>query len=700
MAHENRAERDPDDAITASDEAAASPPPPTAPDEASAPDDSTAPAPPTPTEGIAAAENPIVAAPLALIILADAEGAVGAGPTVGAAADATSPPVAAAANDASATPAMSEVPPTMAPPPAPDEAVIVVVAEEASEADPLPVADPPPLTAPPVQLADPAEDGAGEVPSGGAVLDELILPSAIQGSAPLPDGSTVGPDGRLHIERLLDTRGRLNLYHGIWRGDDGTPLPVEVREAPADAPDLRREAEVLAQVRYAMLPTLVATFEQDGRRYLALDRREGETLAAALVAGLTLERALSIVLQLVQVLRRLHLSGWALLGLHPANVTLGHPLRLSHFGTAARIGQQTERALHVAGHTAPEVAQRAVVTGKEDVYTLGTLLYGILVGSPVPEQGPELAALSAQVRVPGGPQLLRAALAPVEERAELETFYRHLLDFKQRLAGTSLALQVVSGTTVGLNPTRIANEDACVYTLWSLTHHERSIYRAVLCVVDGMGGMEAGEVASRAAVQAVLEAIPAVTNADDQGPPDPVLLVQAATRSVYMAAQGRAVGATITCVVVDDGVLSLAHVGDTRAYLLREGALTQLTHDHSLVASMVASGMLTKAEARGHPDSNKVLRSLGSQQELPDGYIDTLTATRADATLLLCEGDILLLCSDGVWGVLDDDTLCQIIRESPDDPTAVRTIIARVLAGGAPDNATLIIARCDRMPTH
>jgi serine/threonine protein kinase len=166
------------------------------------------------------------------------------------------------------------------------------------------------------------------VPVDGAALDELILPSAIQELTPLPDGSAIGPEGRLQIERTLDRRGRLNRYLASWRGDDGAPVAVELREAPADAPDLRREAEVLAEVRYAMLPAPLASFEEGGRRYLALDRREGETLAEALAAGLTPERATSIVLQLAQVLRRLHGAGWALLGLHPADVISGTPPRI------------------------------------------------------------------------------------------------------------------------------------------------------------------------------------------------------------------------------------------------------------------------------------------------------------------------------------------------------------------------------------
>lgn len=554
--------------------------------------------------------------------------------------------------------------------------------EPALDAGPPPVGD---------QPVPPADD---------AYIDEIILPSAILVPPTLPKGAVLGPESSVQIERLLDTRGRLNRYSALLRQRNATPIPIELREAPADHADLHREIEVLGGVRYAMLPQFLAAFEQDSRRYLALAQPNDSqgTLAEALIGGLTPEQAIAIILQLTQALRRLHAAGWALLGLQPAHIMLGAPLRITQLGTAARIGQESAGSLSVAGYSAPEVAHRVIVTGKEDVYTLGALLYRVLVGTPVPEAGPELAALGALARLPGAPQLLDTALAPVEERADLEAFYRHLLAFKERGSRRLLGLELAHGTTIGLNRTRVVNEDAYACATWSVVHHERAVTRALLCVVDGMGGMEAGEVASQAAVRAVLEGIGGSPGLD-AAPPEPVGLVQAAARAVHEAAQGRAVGATITCAIVDDGVVTLAHVGDTRAYLLRAGALTQLTQDHSLVAAMVASGVLTKAEARGHPDSNKVLRSLGGQRELGDGYIDTLATTYQERELRLHEDDHLLLCSDGVWGVLEDSALQEILEGTTSCAAVVHEVLHRVLDGGAPDNATLIVARSLHVPT-
>jgi protein phosphatase len=167
---------------------------------------------------------------------------------------------------------------------------------------------------------------------------------------------------------------------------------------------------------------------------------------------------------------------------------------------------------------------------------------------------------------------------------------------------------------------------------------------------------------------------------------------------VHAAAQGRNLGTTITCIAVHDGDLTLAHVGDTRAYLLRDGALTRLTADHSLVAAMVASGVITADEAQGHPDSNKVLRSLGSQRELPPGYVDGLEAAFGAPNLRLVVGDVLMLCSDGVWGTVDDSQIQAVLAEALDAQNAARALVDRALQGGAPDNATAVVARCVRRP--
>lgn len=536
-------------------------------------------------------------------------------------------------------------------------------------------------------------------------LDELVLPSLVSAPEPLSPGAEIGPAGRLRVVEHLGTRGRVNRYAATWRQDDGQEIDVELREGPADHAGLQCEAEILAAVRYAMLPRAHLACEQDGRRYLAVERDDGDSLDQALAAGLTAERTLSIVLQLVQAVRRLHQAGWALLGLAPADVSVGQPVKIAHLERSGRIGEPPSQALHVAGYSAPELAYRETVTGKEDVYTLGAILYRALAGHPLPDSGVDGADLSDALRLPGGPQLLAEVLTPVEERLDLETLYRRLLDLRSRHAEVGLSLEVASATTVGLNPTRPVNEDSSCYAVWARTGADSASETAVLCVADGMGGMEAGEVASQTAVNVVMRTAvetlwPDGTDAGLRPRLDPAAIVRRAATAVHAAAQGRNLGTTITCVAVHDGEVTLAHVGDTRAYLLRDGALTRLTSDHSLVAAMVASGVITAEEAQGHPDSNKVLRSLGSQRELPPAYVDGLEAAFDAPSLRLKVGDVLMLCSDGIWGTVDDGEIRVMLTEALDAQNAARALVDRALQGGAPDNATAVVARCVRRPAH
>jgi PPM family protein phosphatase len=213
--------------------------------------------------------------------------------------------------------------------------------------------------------------------------------------------------------------------------------------------------------------------------------------------------------------------------------------------------------------------------------------------------------------------------------------------------------------------------------------HARSGARWIM-VADGMGGHAGGATASRVAVETVSSVVGTSSDA-----PDVALrsALEAANRVVHDEAQRNeqlaGMGTTgVAALFSADGVAFVANVGDSRAYRMRDGALEQITLDHSLVAELQRRGMITEEEAIVHPRRNEVLRSLGVE---PDVVVDL-------HQLDLQAGDLFLLCSDGLSGVVRDAEIAEVMhREAP--AQAVRTLVDFANSRGGPDNVTVQIAR-------
>jgi protein phosphatase len=230
------------------------------------------------------------------------------------------------------------------------------------------------------------------------------------------------------------------------------------------------------------------------------------------------------------------------------------------------------------------------------------------------------------------------------------------------------------GRSAGLTDTgrkRRQNEDAFV--------REPPLF----AIADGMGGAQAGEVASRLAAAAFEEGASAVHGEDGVA-----TVVRAANARIFeRAVQDPAVagmGTTATVAVVDEqaGTLTIAHVGDSRAYLYRDDALEQLTTDHSLVGELVRSGRLTEDEAAVHPHRSVITRALGTDADVD---VDTLTVDVA-------AGDLVLLCSDGLSAMLRDEEIVQVLRSTAGDPQpAAEALVAAANAAGGEDNVTVVL---------
>lgn len=208
-------------------------------------------------------------------------------------------------------------------------------------------------------------------------------------------------------------------------------------------------------------------------------------------------------------------------------------------------------------------------------------------------------------------------------------------------------------------------------------------------VADGVGGAAAGEVASATAAY--------VTSAATMGSSDPDLLevlaravakVHEQLRAGVAAEPGRAgMGTTLTAIVTDGEQAAMAHLGDSRAYRLREGELSQLTRDQTLVQMLVDEGEITREQARRHPQRNVVLQALdGDAVPAPDLQL-----------LDLRPGDRLLVCSDGLSDMVEDDRVAESLAE-PDLEAAAEALVQAALAAGGRDNVTALVADVEDGP--
>ncbi len=214
------------------------------------------------------------------------------------------------------------------------------------------------------------------------------------------------------------------------------------------------------------------------------------------------------------------------------------------------------------------------------------------------------------------------------------------------------------------------------------SHNEDSflVQPPVFAVCDGMGGHAAGEVASAIAVKTIGEEAP--LTADD------VLLgaaVETANTAIIKGvAEGKGkpgMGCTASCILIEKNRMAIAHVGDSRIYLLHKGTLVRLTHDHSYVEELVDAGEITADEARVHPSRSVITRALGSD---PDMYADHFT-------LDVTAGDRIIICSDGLSGMVDDSTIEGIACSNVTPQAAADSLTSAALAGGGSDNVTVIV---------
>jgi PPM family protein phosphatase len=231
------------------------------------------------------------------------------------------------------------------------------------------------------------------------------------------------------------------------------------------------------------------------------------------------------------------------------------------------------------------------------------------------------------------------------------------------------------------------NEDQ--YAYWEPVADEEFARKGRLAIVaDGMGGHEGGQEASRIAVEAIQEVFAETSDADIRS----LLLVgfQTAHERILQYAEGHpelhGMGTTATAIVLLDHQLYYAHVGDSRLYMVRGASISRVTHDHSYVGRLVQNGVISAEEAETHPQRHILTAALGAgaevSPEIPQDPIE------------LQKGDLLVLCTDGLWSLLSENEIQSIVAFN-EPPEACRALIQLTKDRGGPDNITAQVLRID-----
>ncbi len=260
------------------------------------------------------------------------------------------------------------------------------------------------------------------------------------------------------------------------------------------------------------------------------------------------------------------------------------------------------------------------------------------------------------------------------------------------------SLQVGSHLDPGIRRKHRPNEDTILVTQGLVPSTSPATWPkpcALLIVADGMGGQAHGQDASRLAVQSLAKYVSGSLGSQQMKPEALLSLlpagVQDANQSVYQHNREHRdhMGTTMTAALVIDTTAYVAHVGDSRLYLYREPTgLAQITRDHSVVARLVAAGIIASEDLYTHPMRNRIYRSLG----------DKATVDVDGSAVPLAAGDLLLLCSDGLWEMVRDQQIAALLTTPRSHPSKIaHALVQAALAGGGEDNISVIVARVSKV---
>ncbi|HTY54380.1 MAG TPA: Stp1/IreP family PP2C-type Ser/Thr phosphatase [Candidatus Binataceae bacterium] len=596
-----------------------------------------------------------------------------------------------------------------------------------------PTSEPPEETTPQLRQDEPppqpAEDPAGpraktaelRVPRSATEAVEAVQASAAEEKAPEIKASAddslvkvVESDNQASPSPSIEDRADADSANSAPIADDdhvaqnGSPVgaSAETQAQPKEQPtehlpeDLGelfgRVMSLSLTLKYPAFQCALEGFADKGRVYLVyadenltpLSRRRG---------GIKMREgeALNVAIQLCQAIAFLNKRALRLNDICPESLAYDSNgrLKIISLDYVSNDNELQAEPILNDGYTAPEIYRGKKVDKRADIFSAGALLYACLTGDRIAseswreETGP-LRPYPPHVISPKLERVLRRALAfqPADRWPTADAFKAELLQL-----GSGMTLRTGALTDVGM--VRELNEDSFMVVEYERDSQVEPAEHFLYVVSDGMGGAEAGEVASALAVGAIREYVEKAFAADSPKP-SPNLIqeaVEEANRRVQeyqvVHPETRGMGATAVAVLITPPEASLAWVGDSRIYLCDVTSLRQLTKDHSLVQRLIEIGQITPDQARHHEHKNVITRSLGARQSGPAGA--------EMQSLRLKRGDRLLLCSDGLMAHVEDQEIEQILRRHDNPVDAARELVVAANAGGGTDNTTVIVVSMD-----
>ena len=433
-------------------------------------------------------------------------------------------------------------------------------------------------------------------------------------------------------------------------------------------------------------------FAENGRVYLVYADEELKPLRRG-SQKMSEPEAIAAAVQICQAISFVHRRALRLNDICPESIAVAKDgrLKLTGLDYVSNDNELQSEPIFNDGYTAPEIYRGKRVDKRADIFSAGAILYTWLTGARIPseswreEAGP-VQFYPPHVVTPRLEKAIRRAIAfnPKDRWPTIDEFKAELIAL-----GGSIRLRAAAMTDVGR--VREHNEDSVLaveYTRESMVEPAQSY---LYVVADGMGGAEAGEVASAIAVQTIRSYIEARLDTARGEVKNGAEMLTGALEEAnskiieYVAShpESRGMGSTGVCALVTPTDAAIAWVGDSRGYLMEDATLRQVTKDHSLVQRLVEIGQITAEEAHTHEHKNVITRSLGARQSGPAG---------AEAVALkLKRGDKLLLCSDGLTAHVMDPEIRDILGRNADPFDAARELIVAANAGGGTDNISVIV---------